>query len=103
MCGQGFVLFGIKINPSAIKVVFNKIDFKDQLQGALQTLGFPERAVDIISKMPQKLLWPELLSFWRSKAPQLIEDCVDVMSKMDILADPGPLMNKLVDILAHRS
>lgn len=25
------------------------------------------------------------------------------MSKMDILADPGPLMNKLVDIFAQRS
>lgn len=33
----------------------------------------------------------------------MISDCVDVMSKMDILADPGPLMTKLADIFAQRS
>jgi hypothetical protein len=70
------------------------------LQAALQTLGYPERAVEIIIKMPQKFLWPELLKFWRTKSSQTIDDCVDVMSKMDILADPGSLMNKLVDIFA---
>ena len=53
--------------------------------------------------MPQKFLWPELLNFWRTKSSQTIDDCVDVMSKMDILADPGSLMNKLVDIFAQRS
>lgn len=50
--------------------------------------------------MPLKFLWPDLLTFWKSKSPQVISDCVDVMSKMNILADPGPLMNKLVDIFA---
>ena len=53
--------------------------------------------------MPQKFLWPGLLDFWRTKSPQVISDCVDVMSKIDILADPGPLMTKLVDIFAQRS
>ena len=53
--------------------------------------------------MPHKFLRPELLDFWKNKSPQVINDCVEVMSKMDILADPGPLMTKLVDIFAQRS
>lgn len=81
-------------------MIFNSGKYKGPLEGALEHLSYPVLAISTICKMPQKFLWPDLLTFWKSKSPQVISDCVDVMSKMDILADPGPLMNKLVDIFA---
>ena len=32
----------------------------------------------------------------------IIEDCIEVLSKMNIVEDPGSQMNELLDIFGHR-
>lgn len=51
---------------------------------------------------PRKFLWLELLQFWKGKTKEVVTECTLVLSKMDILSDPGQLMNPLLDIFCQR-
>jgi hypothetical protein len=51
---------------------------------------------------PRKFLWTELMRFWKGKTEVLIIECSQILQKMDVLADPGPLMNKFLDSCNQR-
>ena len=69
------------------------------LTQSLISLGFRRDNAEIISGAPHKFLWSDLLSFFDHKADQTICDCLTILDKMEILNDPGSLMNKLLDCL----
>ena len=46
---------------------------------------------------PKKFLWTELMKFWKGKTEGVIVECSKIIQKMDVLADPGPMMNKFLD------
>jgi hypothetical protein len=52
---------------------------------------------------PEKFLWGDLLSFWKGKSDQVINHCAHLITKLDVLNDPGQYMGPLTDILAQRS
>ena len=64
--------------------------------------GFSEEAAKLIIEMPKKYLWTELLNFFRGKQESTINDLIIILSKIDILSDPGPHMEELFNIFCHR-
>lgn len=97
---KGFMLFAIHLNPNALHdiIIFDKN--KSVLIETLIYLGFNEQCSNIISETPSKFLWSDLLSFFKGKLDSMITQCVLILNKMDIVRDPGSMMNKLIDIFA---
>jgi hypothetical protein len=54
----------------------------------------------LIAAHPDKLLWPDLLKFFKKVIPKKVDDYVSILSKMDISMDPGSQMDGLDDIFA---
>jgi hypothetical protein len=52
---------------------------------------------------PDKFLYPELLTYLKGQSSDMVELLVMVLSKMDILTDPGNLMRDLESALSQRS
>ena len=69
---------------------------------ALAFKGYPSNTAELISLNPIKFLWPGLLSFFEGKMPSMIEDCIQILTKLPIQCDPGQEMNKLIDIFSAR-
>lgn len=55
-----------------------------------------------MANYPKKFLWLELMQFWKGKTNDVVRECTMVISKMDVLSDPGQLMNRLLDIFSQR-
>jgi hypothetical protein len=55
-----------------------------------------------MAQYPQKFLWQELMQFWKSKTEEVVIECTKILQKMDVLADPGALMNRFLDICNQR-
>ena len=51
---------------------------------------------------PKKFLWSELMAFWKGKSEEVIIECSKIIQKMEVLADPGPIMNKFLDSCNQR-
>jgi hypothetical protein len=51
---------------------------------------------------PDTFLFPDLLKFWETQTASIIEQTATLLAKMNILTDPGSLMQLLVDTLAQR-
>ena len=98
----GFIMFALRFNPSIITDILAFHNNIQTMSQALTILGYPKSASDIMSHHPQKFLWPQLMKFWRDKTHDTINDCCIVLSKMDIVSDPGPLMNRLIDVFVSR-
>jgi len=56
-----------------------------------------------MTMFPEKFLWPDLLSFWEGKSGEVVNQCSQILAKMDILTEPGQQMAQLTDALALRS
>lgn len=52
---------------------------------------------------PDKFLWPDLFKFWQDKSPETVSQCAQILSKADVITDPGEQMEQLVIVLAQRS
>jgi hypothetical protein len=52
---------------------------------------------------PDKFLYPELLTYLKGQSSDMVELLVMVLSKMDILTDPGNLMRDLESALLQCS
>jgi len=59
------------------------------LQQALLHSGFSESSSQIMRRYPSKFLWPELLKFFHGKPECMIDDCVKILAKLEILEDPA--------------
>jgi hypothetical protein len=51
-----------------------------------------------LSSYPSKLLWANLLEFFKGKMADLVDECVNILSRLTVMTDPGLDMNKLVDL-----
>ena len=67
------------------------------LSAALVKQGYPSEASAIMALHPKKFLWTELMKFWKGKTEGVIVECSKIIQKMEVLADPGPMMNKFLD------
>jgi hypothetical protein len=56
----------------------------------------------MMTLFPTKFLWQDLLSFWQDKSGEVISQGALIISKMDVLADPGVHMDSLMSVLAQR-
>ena len=43
-----------------------------------------------------------MMKLWKGKTDDVVKEVTSILSKMDVLADPGPLMNKFLDIFNQR-
>jgi hypothetical protein len=55
-----------------------------------------------ISRYPKKFLWSHLLEFFKGKQERNVTEYINILSKMEILNDPGLQMNTLIGIFAYR-
>jgi len=62
--------------------------------------NFSTLSAKIIADHPSKFLWPGLLAFFKGKISKVVDDCMIILSRMDILQEPGSQMIKLLDIFA---
>ena len=96
------MLFCLYINPFVVKDI---VTFQGNVQALTEALvkqGYPSEASTIMARHPKKFLWTELMKFWRGKTEGVIVECSQIIEKMDVLADPGPLMNKFLDSCNQR-
>ena len=100
--GEGFMLFALKVNPYVIKDIIDYNGNTAALSNALVHSGYPQEAAEVMAKQPSKFLWLELMKFWKGKTDDVVKEVTSILSKMDVLADPGPLMNKFLDIFNQR-
>ena len=100
--GQGFMLFSLHINPVAVKDIIEYAGNMQALSEALVKQGFPNEASTIMALHPKKFLQPELMKFWKGKTEGVVVECSKILQKMDVLADPGPLMTKFLDCCNQR-
>jgi len=63
-------------------------------------LRFSEESSKIIANYPKKFLWPELLEFFQGKTDKLIDEFILILSKLEIITDPGKQMISLVDMFS---
>ena len=94
------MIFGIKFNPSILKNIVTFQNNDKVLQETFRFLGFTNDCSEIMSTSPSKFLWSGLLQFFKGKLTSTISDCVNLLSKMDVLSDPGTHMNDLLDLFA---
>lgn len=87
--GLGFMLIALKMNPVLIQGILDPDENKEALRSALLHLGYLEQAADLVINHPRKLLWPYLLKFFEGKSSSTIYECIMIISKMEILKDPG--------------
>ena len=73
--GPGFVLYGVHLNPSLLKGIFDNPENVRPLREALQCKKFPATAVGAMCQYPTKFLWPELMHFWEGKSESVISHC----------------------------
>ena len=100
--GDGFMLFALKINPHVVKDIINFNGNVAALSSALSYYGYPIEAAQVMACHPRKFLWLELMQFWKGKNKDVVNECTLVLSRMDVLSDPGQLMNRLLDIFSQR-
>ena len=100
--GTGFVLFGVHLNPSLLKGIFDNPENVKPLKQALHHKKFPATAVGAMCSYPAKFLWPDLMRFWEGKSESVISHCAQILARMDVLTDPGQTMDELMDVLAQR-
>ena len=100
--GQGFMIFALKFNPRQLASIVVWESNQIVLKQTLQHLGFTESSSSLMQAHPSKFLWPELLKFFKDKPQNLIDDCVKVLAKLEVLEDPGNKMNTLYDIFGQR-
>ena len=98
----GFMLFALHVNPFVIKDIIGFQGNVLALSSALVKQGYPPEAATIMALDPKKFLWTELMKFWKGKTEGVIVECCKILQKMDILADPGPLMVKFLDSCNQR-
>ena len=96
------MLFAIKVNPYVIKDIIEYNGNVQALSGALVKQGYPSEASNIMALQPKKFLWSELMAFWKGKSEEVIIECSKIIQKMEVLADPGPIMNKFLDSCNQR-
>ena len=98
----GFMLFALHVNPLVIKDIIAFEGNGLALSSALVKQGYPAEASTIMAFDPRKFLYPELMKFWKGKTEGVIVECCRILQKMDVLADPGPLMSKFLDCCNQR-
>ena len=91
------MLFALHVNPFVVKEVIDYEGNVQALSSALVKQGYPQEASSIMAMHPKKFFWTELMKFWKGKTEEVIIECSKVIQKMDVLADPGSLMNKFLD------
>ena len=99
----GFVAFALHLNPAVLKGIVTVGDGLLSLRRVLLDRGFKEAAVSAMCLYPAKFLWQDLLAFWADKSPDVVTQCVEILSRMEVLTDPGEQMEELVVVLAQRS
>ena len=52
-------------------------------------LGFSGDSASIMSINAKKFLWPELLEYFKGKTEENIQDLIKLISKIDVIQDPG--------------
>ena len=98
----GFMLFALHVNPLVIKDIIGFEGNVLALSSALVKQGFPPEAATIMALEARKFLYPELMKFWKGKTEEVVIECSRILQKMDVLADPGPLMTKFLDCCNQR-
>lgn len=96
------MLFALWVDPSVIKDITGYVGNTQALSSALVKQNYPAEASEFMALHPKKFLWPELMSFWKGKTEGVIIECTKIIQKMEVLADPGPLMNRFLDICNQR-
>ena len=87
--GKGFMILALKMNPSLLQGIVTSAANSASLVEALMHSGFASDPALMISKNPSKFLWPQLLKFFKGKSQTTVCECIHILSKMDILKDPG--------------
>ena len=98
----GFMLFSLHVNPRVIKEIIGFEGNVLALSSALVKQGYPPQAATIMALEPGKFLYSELMKFWKGKTEEEVVECSRILQKMDVLADPGPLMIKFLDCCNQR-
>jgi hypothetical protein len=83
------MMFAFKVNSHLLASIAYSEQASEELAKTLHKLGFTESASIIMKANPKKFLWPDLLKFFEGKPQSMVEDCVRVLSKLDLLEDPG--------------
>jgi hypothetical protein len=65
----GFMAFGLKYDPTRLRQLVCIHNHQSRLVDALKLQGFSVHAAAVIVTHPSKLLWPELLKFFKGKTP----------------------------------
>jgi hypothetical protein len=79
----------LKIDPSKLGDIMSYQNNRESLLKALDHLKFSKASALVIISSPKKFLWVDLLKFFEGKTDQLIRDCIMILSKMEVLSDPG--------------
>jgi hypothetical protein len=101
--GVGFVIYALHLNPRLLQGIFANVQNIASLRQALEQRNYPAATILVMTMFPEKFLWPDLLSFWEGKNGEVVNQCSQILAKMDILTEPGQQMAQLTDALALRS
>ena len=74
--GNGFIIFALKLDPSKLIDIISINDNRLVLKNTFVHLNYTVESADIITKYPQKFLWPELLAFFKCRSVNEINDFV---------------------------
>ena len=99
---KGFMILALKVNPQLLHEIVGCGHNSKVLLQTFVALGFSEQSARSIQSCPSKFLWLELLKFFEGKPQAIVDDCVKILSKLDIFEDPGSQMNSLLDIFGQR-
>ena len=99
----GFILFALHLKAKILNGIITCTTTKDALKHALSILNFPISTCMQITMFPDKFLYPELLTYLKGQSSDMVELLVTVLSKMNILTDPGSLMRDLESALSQHS
>ena len=101
--GVGFVVYALHLNPRLLQGIFANVQNIASLRQALEQRNYPSATILVMAMFPEKFLWPDLLRFLEGKSGEVVNQCSQILAKMDILTDPGQQMAQLTDALALRS
>ena len=90
--GIGYILFALHLKPRSLQGLFSKQESTAALREALHIKNYPPAATTVMCLYPDKFLWSGLLHFIEGKSIDVVNNCVQVLAKMDIMTDPGAHM-----------
>jgi hypothetical protein len=73
--GIGFMMYALKYDQTKLKHIVIIGANSSVLAEALRLQGFSKVSASIIAENPQKMLWPELLQFFKGKTIQTVDNC----------------------------